>query len=408
MLARSTVLVLGLAISLAPLAALPASGQAPEGDPTVLCAFKPGWVVPAGAPREAACPPRPDGEEGIVRLGDRLVVRVAGLGALLAEESKSLDDLRLFVDGVEIPNLRREAVQRTPGAEGRNDVRFELERTADNRDAWRTLLGPFRLHPREMTVGIGIAGGQEIVGSSETVVEFQPVREKRFWGWVALLAVVLIVFFRLPLPGGGRLTDSLRDRQVDAARPGQRPFSLSRCQMAFWFFLVVAAYVFLWMVLSDLDTLTGSVLTLMGIGSGTALGAAMIDSGKQADLEAADAAETAATQAVNDAPPETKLEALTAQQTAVKKKEQLKGAVKSPRAKRPGVFLSDLLADGKGYSFHRFQILVWTLVLGIIFVASVWKDLAMPQFSETLLGLMGISAGTYLGFKFPERHEPKP
>jgi hypothetical protein len=405
--ARSTVLVLGLTISLASLAALPVSGQAPEGDPTVLCAFEPGWAVPAGARKPGACPPAPDEDEGIVRLGDRLVVRVAGLDALLAEERKRLDDLRLFVDGVEIPKLPPVAVQRAAGAEGRNDVRFELERTADNRDAWRSLLGPFRLHARETTVGIGIAGGQEIAGSSETAVELQPVREKRFWGWVALLAVVLIVFFWLPLPGGGRLADSLRDRQVGAASPGERPFSLARCQMAFWFFLVVSAFVFLWMVLSDLDTLTGSVLTLMGIGSGTALGAAMIDRGKQADLEAADAAQEAATQAVDAAPPEAKLEALTAQQTAVKKKEQLRGAVKRPRANRPGVFLSDLLADGNGYSFHRFQILVWTLVLGIIFVASVWKDLAMPQFSETLLGLMGISAGTYLGFKFPERHEPE-
>jgi len=27
----------------------------------------------------------------------------------------------------------------------------------------------------------------------------------------------------------------------------------------------------------------------------------------------------------------------------------------------------------------------------------------MPEFSTTLLGLMGLSAGTYIGFKFPEQ-----
>jgi hypothetical protein len=38
-----------------------------------------------------------------------------------------------------------------------------------------------------------------------------------------------------------------------------------------------------------------------------------------------------------------------------------------------------------------------------------WRDLIMPQFSETLLALMGISAGTYIGFKIPERQtEPEP
>ena len=45
------------------------------------------------------------------------------------------------------------------------------------------------------------------------------------------------------------------------------------------------------------------------------------------------------------------------------------------------------------------------LSLGVIFVASVYKDLAMPEFNATLLGLMGISSGTYLGFKVPEKKQ---
>jgi hypothetical protein len=65
-------------------------------------------------------------------------------------------------------------------------------------------------------------------------------------------------------------------------------------------------------------------------------------------------------------------------------------------------FLRDILSDGSGYSFHRFQIFAWTIILGIIFVSSVYNSLAMPEFSPTLLGLMGLSAGTYIGFKFPE------
>jgi hypothetical protein len=44
----------------------------------------------------------------------------------------------------------------------------------------------------------------------------------------------------------------------------------------------------------------------------------------------------------------------------------------------------------------------WTLILAIVFVISVWNNLAMPDFGATLLGLMGISSGTYIGFKFPE------
>jgi hypothetical protein len=66
-------------------------------------------------------------------------------------------------------------------------------------------------------------------------------------------------------------------------------------------------------------------------------------------------------------------------------------------------WLEDLLSDANGLSFHRFQLFVWTIVLGIIFAISVYTDLLMPNFSANLLGLMGISAGTYIGFKFPEQ-----
>jgi hypothetical protein len=66
-------------------------------------------------------------------------------------------------------------------------------------------------------------------------------------------------------------------------------------------------------------------------------------------------------------------------------------------------WLEDLLSDANGLSFHRFQMFAWTIVLGVIFGISVYNDLLMPNFSANLLGLMGISAGTYIGFKFPEQ-----
>jgi hypothetical protein len=77
-------------------------------------------------------------------------------------------------------------------------------------------------------------------------------------------------------------------------------------------------------------------------------------------------------------------------------------AAREPKTVSSG-FLRDVLSDSSGYSFHRFQIFAWTIVLGIIFVSSVYNSLTMPEFSTTLLGLMGLSAGTYIGFKFPEQ-----
>ena len=64
--------------------------------------------------------------------------------------------------------------------------------------------------------------------------------------------------------------------------------------------------------------------------------------------------------------------------------------------------LTDILSDANGISFHRFQMAAWTLVLGIIFISSVYYNLAMPVFDTTLMGLLGLSAGTYLGLKIPE------
>jgi hypothetical protein len=72
-------------------------------------------------------------------------------------------------------------------------------------------------------------------------------------------------------------------------------------------------------------------------------------------------------------------------------------------------FLADLLSDVNGVTIHRLQIVLWTVTLGVIFIRSVWSNLQMPEFDEVVLGLMGISGVTYLGFKIPERqHDPEP
>jgi hypothetical protein len=42
----------------------------------------------------------------------------------------------------------------------------------------------------------------------------------------------------------------------------------------------------------------------------------------------------------------------------------------------------------------------WNLAFGVIFVRAVYYKLAMPEFSSDQLLLMGISNGTYLGFKW--------
>jgi hypothetical protein len=49
------------------------------------------------------------------------------------------------------------------------------------------------------------------------------------------------------------------------------------------------------------------------------------------------------------------------------------------------------------------QVVIWTLVLGVVFVVSVIQTMSMPEFPGSLLILMGVSNVTYLGFKIPEK-----
>jgi hypothetical protein len=78
-----------------------------------------------------------------------------------------------------------------------------------------------------------------------------------------------------------RWTDIIRDTTAPL-RPDKRwPYGLSRAQMAFWFFLVIGAFFFLWVIIGDTDTLNSSVLGLIGISASTALAAAFVDSGKR-------------------------------------------------------------------------------------------------------------------------------
>jgi hypothetical protein len=241
---------------------------------------------------------------------------------------------------------------------------------------------------------------------------------------IVVIGLALSIFLFM-----ARTTTLVRDPEGRVRLDGLPPYSLGRCQMAFWFFLVASAFFFLWLVTGrgDLDTINGSTLTLIGISAGTALGAAFIESRND---------QTDATPAPPLAPEQipypdrirstnTKLEAIRAELRAVPAsdtaridnlEEQRRAAetevrnleqqLRTYRSTRRNEFLFDLLKERGIVSFHRFQIVVWTLVLGIVFVSGVITKLAMPNFDQTLLLLMGISSGTYLGFKLPGGSKP--
>src|SRR5204862_7264124 len=78
-----------------------------------------------------------------------------------------------------------------------------------------------------------------------------------------------------------RKTNLIREPGTSPIPGKLRPYNLGRSQMAFWFFLIYVSYMVIWLVTDALDTITPSLLGLMGISAGTALAEALIDSGKQ-------------------------------------------------------------------------------------------------------------------------------
>src|SRR5207237_10414778 len=92
---------------------------------------------------------------------------------------------------------------------------------------------------------------------------------------------VLVVLFTLVLFVWLARTTNLI-REPGTAVPGKlRPYNLGRTQMAFWFFLVYVSYTVIWLITDSLDTITPSLLGLMGISAVTAVCVAMIESGNE-------------------------------------------------------------------------------------------------------------------------------
>ena len=68
-------------------------------------------------------------------------------------------------------------------------------------------------------------------------------------------------------------------------------------------------------------------------------------------------------------------------------------------------FFIDILSDDNGISLHRFQNFVWTIIATIVYlykVAMIPAGCILPELSDTLLTLTGISSATYLVLRSKE------
>ncbi len=197
----------------------------------------------------------------------------------------------------------------------------------------------------------------------------------------------------------------LRDRKPYDGLTGlsvwERPYSLSRLQMLIWTIVILGTYVSLRFFADHADIKIGSeLLGLMGIASGTALGAAFIDN-STSDGSSLDKAFKAALLAQEGIENATLANDTAALQNAQASFSAAQATLKR-LAPRSVCFIIDILSDANGVNLQRIQMLGWTLAVVIIFVADAIATNKLPEPDKNLLALMGISNGVYLGFKIPE------
>jgi hypothetical protein len=355
---------------------------------------------------------------GQLALYHTISVAVENLSDYLKQSGKVPENFTLYVEWRPLKgvNSRPGFVETKEGEKTvlKDVLLFDIRRTEESKQQWNALLGrPLwgkKGFKYNVPVSIGYAD-EKPIPTDVNNYKLEVVNKAGFWIFVVAFVFSLYLFWWLAKHKG-----IIRDPCPDLS-PEKRPYSLGRTQMAFWFFVIAASYVLIWMITSDRDSLTEQALALLGISTATALGAAVVGASKTNADETKRQALELEKSTINNrlkqfeqeraAQPE-KLSDLNKEEAEKRARleqidKELAGFASRAKPQTSKGFRTDILSDAEGISLHRFQMAIWTIVLGIIFVASVFNSLAMPELSGTLLALMGISGGTYIGFKFPEK-----
>ncbi|MXV14090.1 hypothetical protein [Hufsiella ginkgonis] len=195
-----------------------------------------------------------------------------------------------------------------------------------------------------------------------------------------IIALIIILFFALAIYSN-ILRDEVNDCHSFDKKVHQRgkrgrvladpryPFSLSKVQLAVWTVIISCSFIYLALCKGDCTDapINQTALILMGIGVGVTASAAIID-----------------------------------------KKEIGDNRVRHQNAPSEGFFV-DILSDNNGISIHRFQNVVWTVIAMVIYinkVCTIEAGCLLPELSQTLLILTGISSATYVALKAGENSPP--
>jgi hypothetical protein len=297
-----------------------------------------------------------------IMLGDRILVRVANLDSLLAMGDTAR--LTLFLGGIAMTEIQAESVD-TLEVNGvrTGTVIFKVDRCDDEKctriDPWDVFYVSAKPEywKRELPLSVGYNGVGAIKSTSAPAI-LVIIRVSYFW--MALISSLLIIGLFIYLNNLGVLRD------YSSLPLKERPFSLSRSQLAFWTLIVSISYLFISLVTGELAPLTTSTLILLGISGATTAAAGVIDKSDVNNTE----------------------------------------VTRSQDVTKSVGFFTDIMSDASGVSVHRFQMVVFNFILGLFFINQVFTKLEMPVFDDNLLILMGLSNVTYAGLKANENKMP--
>jgi hypothetical protein len=340
-------------------------------------------------------------EDFYYKIGEQIHIYATGeianrLKMTLAKIGISRTPTLLF-DGIKMVNLPSAISQLNDGHTLR--VSFFLERNPQNkesREAWNALFKA--KHDYLMPIEVSLRVGDELPLILQSAYPFHfyvaPTTEILFMIGGALL-ILLVVYYLIV-----NKTNMLKDKNTGH-------YSLGKSQMTFWGLLVMLAFISVWILTGTMEHIPEQSLILLGISGATGLSAILIGNTKKSNVKAEITKLFHETQKLSEQKnisanysPETENQLTTHLKNIEALMLQLN---KQNQPMQSNGFWRDICDDGDGLSFHRLQVVVWTIILGMIFARSVADSMSIPEFPETLLVLMGISNLTYLGFKIPEK-----
>lgn len=214
----------------------------------------------------------------IAGIGDFVRLHVVGLDGLLAVGKIDLARFTLSLDDRSLPGLPIGV-----GTRGTDELRFELLPNAEGdndkalRRSWSKLLGKAKEESRPVEVKLAYAEAPIAVSAGAApMLQLRVYEPRRLRIVLVGLALIVALLFWLAIS-----SDIIRDSDPPEVPPKKRrPYSLARFQMAWWFILVVGAFLYVFALTGNYDTITEQALILMGIAAATAVSASLIDTNK--------------------------------------------------------------------------------------------------------------------------------